>query len=311
MSVAATSAAIGLTPATLRTWDRRYGMSPSVRTSGGHRRYNEHDLLRLRAVARLVDDGVPPAGATRAVIGWTIEQCKELLRPATPPAAPTINAVTNNNSTHPIRVGGGRTLSMANATSEQRGMARAAMALDGQTVRNIMTAAMNNRGAVRAWEELAAPVLIALGDRWSRVKSGVEIEHITSQGIAEALDVGAVADPIGRPVLLCCTPNDQHSLALLALRAALAEQQVTAIMLGTQLPQEALVAAAIRLRPRAIVLWASMEAHADLSVLQTVPEHRPPTRLFVAGPGWTGVDPTDGTAKMLPSLSSAVAELGR
>ncbi|MGA0066902.1 MAG: MerR family DNA-binding transcriptional regulator, partial [Candidatus Nanopelagicales bacterium] len=36
LTVAAVARRLGVAPATLRTWDRRYGITPSDRTSGGH-----------------------------------------------------------------------------------------------------------------------------------------------------------------------------------------------------------------------------------------------------------------------------------
>lgn len=46
-AVAAVAKAIGVAPATLRTWARRHDVGPSVHTSGTHRRYGEQDVARL------------------------------------------------------------------------------------------------------------------------------------------------------------------------------------------------------------------------------------------------------------------------
>lgn len=308
ISVAAAAAAVGLTASTLRTWDHRYGMSPSIRTAGGHRRYNDEDLVRLRAAARLIDDGVPPAGAAQTVRGWTFDQCEALLKPTPAQLATSIARSQDSSPDHPVS-GVKRVLSMSNPTDEQRRLARAAMDLDGRSVRNIMAQEMSTKGAVRAWEGLAAPVLVALGKVWSRTASGIEIEHVASQGIAEALNVECAVDENRRPVLLCCAPNDQHALPLLALRAALGENGVEATMLGQQVPIPALTAAINRLRPRAVVVWATLPHHADPDVLASIPRHRPPIRTFVAGPGWGSAELDGSGAKQLLSLSAAVTEL--
>ncbi|MSW39326.1 MAG: MerR family transcriptional regulator, partial [Actinobacteria bacterium] len=47
LSVAAVAQRIGVAPATLRTWDRRYGLGPSSHTQGSHRRYSRQDVARL------------------------------------------------------------------------------------------------------------------------------------------------------------------------------------------------------------------------------------------------------------------------
>ena len=38
LSVAAVARRIGIAPATLRTWDRRYGLGPTLHKAGSHRR---------------------------------------------------------------------------------------------------------------------------------------------------------------------------------------------------------------------------------------------------------------------------------
>jgi DNA-binding transcriptional MerR regulator len=65
LTVAAVAARLGVAPATLRTWDRRYGLGPSEHTAGAHRRYSVADLARLMTMRSLTLDGVPPADAAR------------------------------------------------------------------------------------------------------------------------------------------------------------------------------------------------------------------------------------------------------
>src|ERR1700760_1194198 len=59
---------IGIAATTIRTWDRRYGLGPSYREPGRHRRYSEHDLARLELMRRLTVDGVAPAEAARLAL---------------------------------------------------------------------------------------------------------------------------------------------------------------------------------------------------------------------------------------------------
>src|SRR3954466_16377778 len=64
--VAAVARALGVAPATLRTWDRRYGVGPSGHREGQHRRYTEVDLSRLEMMRQLLLQGVSTADAARA-----------------------------------------------------------------------------------------------------------------------------------------------------------------------------------------------------------------------------------------------------
>lgn len=63
LTVAAVARRLGVAPATLRTWDRRYGLGPSEHTAGSHRRYSATDVGRLMVMRRLTLEGVPPAEA--------------------------------------------------------------------------------------------------------------------------------------------------------------------------------------------------------------------------------------------------------
>ena len=53
LTVAAVARRLGVAPATLRTWDRRYGLGPTEHSTGEHRRYNGRDLARLTLMRKL------------------------------------------------------------------------------------------------------------------------------------------------------------------------------------------------------------------------------------------------------------------
>src|SRR4051795_6852101 len=65
LAVAAVARRLGVAPATLRTWDRRYGLGPSEHSAGAHRRYSAVDGARLFVMRRLTLDGVAPAESAR------------------------------------------------------------------------------------------------------------------------------------------------------------------------------------------------------------------------------------------------------
>lgn len=73
LSVAGAARGLGVAPATLRSWERRYGLVPSLHTVGGHRRYGPADLARLQVMHRLVREGVPPGEAAKVAIRARVE----------------------------------------------------------------------------------------------------------------------------------------------------------------------------------------------------------------------------------------------
>ena len=60
------AAATGVPEATLRTWERRYGVVAPERSEGGYRTYDPTALARLSAMRGLVDAGWSPARAAAA-----------------------------------------------------------------------------------------------------------------------------------------------------------------------------------------------------------------------------------------------------
>lgn len=55
----------GVPPATLRSWESRYGFPRPVRQAGGHRRYAEHDVTAVLEVLRHRDSGLSLEVAVR------------------------------------------------------------------------------------------------------------------------------------------------------------------------------------------------------------------------------------------------------
>lgn len=278
LSVAAVAQRLGIAPATLRTWDRRYGLGPSEHLAGTHRRYGEQDLRRLRAMRQLVLQGVTPAEAARHALGSSGQ----------PPAKPGRH--------------GGRVLPLPEADDVVRGLARAAMALDADALTGALTEHLGRHGVVPTWEGLIAPLLVSVGQRWEKTGEGVEVEHLVSDCVSAALTrhQPGCADA-GRPVLLACAPDDLHTLPLQAVGAGLAERGVASRMLGASVPADALAAATRHLRPSAVMLWSQTPATGGPDPIAALPVTRPATVVVVGGPGWR----TD-----LPAVARRASSLG-
>ncbi|MCZ0983547.1 MerR family transcriptional regulator [Streptomyces diastatochromogenes] len=66
MTTGALARRLGVSPTTVRSWDRRYGIGPADRGDGRHRRWSPADVAMLEEMCRLTASGVPPAEAARA-----------------------------------------------------------------------------------------------------------------------------------------------------------------------------------------------------------------------------------------------------
>jgi DNA-binding transcriptional MerR regulator len=300
LTVAAVARQLGIAPATLRTWDRRYGLGPSGREAGSHRRYSAADVARLRTMRHLTLQGASPAEAARAALAEEDSQ----------PAAAAVGGTAPLDGSG--RGGGGRVVGLPGASPAARGLARAAMALDAPAAARIVDEHLERFGVVSTWDDLLAPVLVGVGARWASTGTGVDVEHVLSEVVMGSLrSVAARQSPpvAPRPVLLACAPEEQHSLPLHALASGLAERRVASRILGARVPTEALAAAVRRSGPSVVFVWSQLPETGDPAVLAAVPVTRPSLRLVVGGPGWGS--PLPGYATAIGSLAEGVEEVTR
>ncbi len=68
-TVRAVADRLGIPTATLRSWNRRYGIGPAQDRPGRHRLYTEADIALLERMLTLIRDGASPAGAAAAARG--------------------------------------------------------------------------------------------------------------------------------------------------------------------------------------------------------------------------------------------------
>ena len=205
------------------------------------------------------------------------------------------------------RDGGGHAIRTGRAGPVARGLARAAMRLDGPALRDILEMTVTDRGVVAAWEEVIMPVLIGVGERYAATKRYIEVEHILSRGVTEVL--GSVTRPPSSQiprVLLAAADEEQHTLPLEALAAALAQAGVASRLLGARVPAQAVAEAIARTGPSVLVLWSQLPGSADPAQWAEIlsSRHRP-LLVSAAGPGWR-VDHLPEGVTLLGSLGEAV-----
>jgi len=261
LSVSAVARRLGVAPATLRTWDRRYGIGPSTHEAGEHRRYRSSDLAKLMLMRRLISAGVSPCDAA--------EQAKK----------------------HRGEVN----LSLITREFEVRedvvaGIDKALLAFDVQFVEETLRHELNLHGVEITWHEIIVPTLIAIGEAWQSSGKGIEIEHAFTEVLMKILRERALnaKPPVNsNPVILASIGEEQHSLPLHALEAALAEIGIRTHFLGARTPFEAIAATLPRIAPPAIFLWATFAQNAQPEYFRDLPSIRPAPRILLGGPGWS------------------------
>ena len=283
LTVAAVARRLGVAPATLRTWDRRYGLGPSAHESGEHRRYCPADLARLTLMRRLITSGVSPCDAAA--------QAKSHKGSINLETIVTDYVVREELVT---------------------ALHKAAKGLDKKFIEAALRKDLAQYGVEQSWSEVIVPLLLIVGNEWEASGDGIEVEHLLTEVLKGILreHVEDIRKPVNaHPVLLASVGEELHSLALHALAAALAERKIETYFLGARTPLEALSAMITRSAPPAVFLWAQLSKNADPKFFNDIPAIRPMPRMVLGGPGWSHVDCKD--VSVVHDISDAVAEIER
>jgi transposase-like protein len=300
LTVAAVARRIGIAPATLRTWDRRYGLGPSVHVAGSHRRYSATDVARIDLMRKLMLNGVLPSEAAKTAL--TQDVIPANLTPETT-STPALHIVPDAD------LPSDNVIALDSPKAIIRSLNRAATTLDASGCDQVISNSLENHGVVWTWENVLIPVLVALGEKWEQTGEGVEQEHLIAEsitGLFRNLANGVSEPENARPVLLACAPHELHTIPMYAIAAGLAEQNIACRVLGARMPAEALATAAKKIGPSAIVVWSQSQGTADTTIWEAVEPMRPAPLLMSAGPGWIS-DLPEGVVKSKDFTSTLIA----
>jgi len=260
LTVAAVARRIGVAPATLRTWARRYGLGPSGHEAGEHRKYLPQDLAKLIMMRRLIVAGVSPAEAAQQALSHKGKLNLDQILETVHERSEAVDAIVS-----------------------------ASQSLDHNFVEALLRQEISQFGVIDSWHEVMVPALIIVGDIWAQTGEGIEVEHLLSESITNVLrdfsrDIKSPINP--RPVLLASVGEELHCLALHALTAALAELNIECQVMGARTPLAALSSVVTRSAPPAVFLWAQLAKNGDPNFFRNIPNVRPAPRVVLGGPGW-------------------------
>jgi methanogenic corrinoid protein MtbC1 len=207
----------GLSPATLRAWEHRYGLIIPKRSPGGHRLYTRHDVDLLRWLVERQKDGL---SISRAIAMWKNSGIFELsLSPQTPSE---ISSITE---------------SMLDDLREQ--WIAACLAFDDRSANQVLQQAF----AIAPPEIISMQVLqkglVLLGERWYEGSASVQQEHFASAIAIRRLNalITACAEPIhSGNILVACPPGEEHDFILLLVTYLLRRHGWNVLYLGANVP---------------------------------------------------------------------------
>lgn len=256
---------VGITAATLRAWERRYGIISPHRTEGGYRLYGEHDVAVLRSMKHLVDQGWSAAVAAAEAIRLDQEG------PAPSPTG--------------ADAAGGSPGSSADLADR---MTSAAATLDAADLSAALDQVFALGGFEAAMTDNIFPALEKLGDAWADGRVTVAGEHLASNAVMRRLAVAyeaAAAYGHGPRIALGTAPGTRHEIGLLAFAVAARRHGLHTDYLGTDLPIDDWLAVVDEPTLAAVVLAVPTTADipATATVVTAVHDRRPDLVVAVGG----------------------------
>ena len=248
LPIAEVSRQLGVPMPTLRSWELRYGIPPTDRPFGKHRRYSTAELHALRLMRDEIARGKRASLAADAV--------RELLG-ITGPAAEIIAAIL--------------------AASERS---------DAVAVRGLLSEAHAALGLGPCLDDVLLPAMQQVGLWWQTGRCTVEDEQLTTEaarGWLEALTATAPAPARTPSLVLACGPTDLHTIGLEALCVLLRHERWSCRLLGARTSVPALGAAVHATGAQAVVIVSHLSSGRARAVESMRATDRNGVKVFYAG----------------------------
>lgn len=288
--VGAVAERVGVATPTLRTWERRYGIGPSQRTGGGHRRYTETDIRRVQLMNRIVSSGVSAQSAARVALSLD--------------GGGLVAALASDD---PLYNAPGHVIATPDESITR--IVGAASSLDVVGLTSVLSDAVRDWGVLGAWVNVLAPALREIAEGVESGVLGVESQRIVLERLE--VELRAVARTYApryvgaRPLVLASVDAEAESLAVLALEAALAGKGVAVFSLGFEVTKEAVAGLLGRVSPSAVYLWASKDVDIAREVVDAVLKADRAAPVLLGGTGWEAVlrenDALTGHVELVPA----------
>ncbi len=234
--IQAVSEMTGLPAATLRSWERRYGIPLPARTSSAYRLYSDDDIEHIVKLRDLTRSGMAPSEAARSILA----------------------AAERASSSRP-------TEEDPYLTAQERLLA-AVLRYDLDGIEEEMARIMLMGPSAVAFDRIFQPVLFRVGELWANGKLSVGQEHMLSEVLTGmARQVLRMVQPPGnaRRVLLACFAGEMHILPLIIVAMHFAQWGYRTMMLGAHTPPEAIGEAVKQLSPDLVGLSVTIDPPAE------------------------------------------------
>lgn len=286
----------GIRPATLRAWERRYGVLSPGRSDGGYRLFSERDIAVLRWLKRQVDSGV---SISRAVVLLEIRnQAGGTVR------TPAVREVEANELPSDA---------IHSPAAIVSALIDALLAFCESRAEAILGEAFALYPLEVVIEEIVSPILVEVGERWHRGEATIVQEHFATDFLRRRLAVlyHTYQQPSHGPLAITgAATSEWHDVGILMVALALRRAGWRVIHLGQDVPVESLLAEIRKLRPDLVCLSSTTGAGLGAlhQVYQAVHEMAEPRPQLAFGGRVFDLDPTLRTEFPGAYLGSSVRD---
>ncbi|BCX05331.1 MAG: hypothetical protein KatS3mg053_3269 [Candidatus Roseilinea sp.] len=255
-NVKAVSHQTGVAAATLRAWERRYGVPSPPRTDSGYRLYSARDVAIIRWLKSQIENGMSISQAvhllrsleSQSADGRVGEPAAELL----PPDAPA-----SYQRLHDEIIAG-------------------AVEFDEAHIEYVLGEAFSLFPVEEVCLNLIQPALVTLGEKWHVGEINISVEHFATNIMRrKLLALMSASPPVSREerIVSGCAPGEYHELGILMISLFLRRRGYGVIYLGQNIAAARFQEMLSKTQPDLLLLSASgLIAAANL--LEVVEELR-------------------------------------
>lgn len=286
LTIGAVSRQTGISSATLRKWEARYGFPVPQRSVGGQRAFCQSDLDALFEISRLIASGQRAGEAIRALRQRGLQ-----------------GQVCGESRDSPVT---------------QDVDAALTLLLQGAFIRfeKFLEAKLSEQGIQGFSRHVAVPLIEAVGAAWQAGTLPVYAEHIFSNTLQNAVNCSVLHPPDRHSraprVLLASPAGEMHSLVLFLIDALLRDAGISPVFLHGGLPAAEIAAAVSAYDTQFLLLSASVVyppklLRSELLSLRTLLPGK--AEIWVGGAGTHRIPTGMKGISVMTSIEDAVRKL--
>lgn len=258
-NIKAVEQSTGITSSTLRAWERRYHVCHPQRSESGYRLYSDRDIAVIRWLKAQVDAGMSISQAVAWLDNLTASagSLEQVTLPAT---GETVVAPLSPVTHHMMR---------RDYAVLQKELLNALLAFQEDTAERVLAEAFALYPVELVGENVIAPVLVEVGERWHRGEVSVTLEHFATALLQQRL--AAILRTAPHPVQhnliwVVCAPGEEHEVGAMLLTIYLRRAGYQSQFLGKNIMAADFIRDVDRYQPAMILFSAT--THESVLKLQ-------------------------------------------